>query len=205
MSLSSASWDKFLNPELLKKNFVQAGLYLAAFELLKQSLIGRPRDFFWNGFKNGKEIISSEYQEEVLSLSKHKYEASSLWWQQQGAIDRLDVERLTEIREHRDLIAHEMPKLIGSAEHSIRLDLLGSIAGLLAKIDNWWIVNVEIATDPDVREYTKNDLDGAASMSSIFLSMMLPIAEGDDSKMRSLYETWIAYQSIKESKSGTQG
>ena len=190
MNATSASWDKFLNPDLLKQNFVRAGLYLAAFELLKQSLVDRPRTFFLDGYEGGKEIISPEYQEKVLSLSKHKYHASALWWQQMGAIDSSDVAKLAEIREHRDLIAHEMPRLIGTIEDSIRVDLLHSTAELLAKIDNWWIVNFELAIDPDAADHTEEELRGAASMSSLFLSLMLPIADGDDSKMRSLYDMW---------------
>ncbi len=198
MNSTSASWDKFLNPDVLKQNFVQAGLFLAAFEMLKQSLIGKPRDFFWNGFKDGKHIVSPDYQEKVLSLSKHKYEASVRWWQQQGAIDDGDATRLAEIREHRDMIAHEMPKLIGTVEHSIRLDLLYGISELLAKIDNWWIVNVEIAIDADVPDYTDEQLKEANSMNAIFIEMILPIAEGDDSKMRSLYQMWIEHQNKNE-------
>lgn len=194
MSDTSESWSKFLNPDLLKQNFIQAGLYLSAYEMLKQSLVGRPRDFFWTGFKDGEDLISNDYQEKVLSLSKYKYEASALWWQKQGAIDQSEVIRLAEIREHRDQIAHEMPKIIGTIEHFIRLDLLCSIVELLTKIDNWWIINIEIAADPDAPEYTEDELKGAASMSSIFLSMMLPIAEGDDTKMKSLYEIWINHQ-----------
>jgi len=96
------------------------------------------------------------------------------------------------------MIAHEMPKLIGTVEHSIRLDLLYGISELLAKIDNWWIVNVEIAIDADVPDYTDEQLKEANSMNAIFIEMILPIAEGDDSKMRSLYQMWIEHQNKNE-------
>ncbi|MEI6277918.1 MAG: hypothetical protein WCQ16_00885 [Verrucomicrobiae bacterium] len=187
---ASASWEKFLNPDALKQNLIAGGLYLAAFELLKSSLVGRPRDFYWNGFRNGKDLISPDYQEKVLSLHKHTYTASALWWRQRGAIDDEDIERLTEIREHRDQVAHNMPMLLSTIEHYIRIDLLTSCNDLLFKIDNWWIQNIEVATDPDSPQCTDQELAAATSISSHFLSLMLPIVAGDDSQLRALYQIW---------------
>jgi hypothetical protein len=37
-------------------------------------------------------------------------------------------------------------------------------------------------------------MDAAASMSSIFLSMMIPLVAGDDSQFRSLYAMWCEQQ-----------
>lgn len=187
-----ASWAKFLNPDALKQNLIIGGLYLAAFELLKQSLIGRPRDFFWNGIRDGEDYISPEYETKVLALHKHRYTASALWWQTMGAIDAADLDKLREVREHRDEIAHDMPKMLGTIEHCIRVDLLCACHDLLFKMDNWWIRNIEIDTDPDLegQAFTPDELDRATSSSALFLSLMLPIAAGDDSQLRSLYEMW---------------
>lgn len=187
-----AGWDKFLNPDSLKHNLLTGGLYLAAYEILKQSMMGRPREFFWSGFQDGKDIIGPDYQVKVLALDKHPYTASVLWWRQQGAIDDDDIKKFAEVREHRDVIAHDIPKILGTIDHSVRVDLLGTIYELLCKIDNWWIQNVEIPTNPDFdhQKFTDADLEGAASFSMVFLSMMLPIAAGDDSRLRSIYEAW---------------
>jgi hypothetical protein len=191
------SWTKFLNPEALKQNLLQGGLYLAAFEMLKDSLVGRPRDFFCFGVSDGDvvtDLSSPRYASEVRSLHKHPFTASALWWNKQGAISDEDIDLLRQIREHRDEIAHNMPKMIGTVEHSISLDLLVHTNSILAKIDNWWLKNFEAGIDPaQYEKFTQEEMDAAVSMSSVFLSMMIPLAAGDDSQFRTLYAMWCEH------------
>jgi len=193
-----ASWTKFLNPESLKQNLLQGGLYLAAFEMLKDSLVGRPRDFFCFEISNGDivtDLSSPEYEREVRSLHKHPFTASALWWHKSGAISDEDLDTLRRIREHRDQIAHNMPKMIGTADHSIDLNLLVQTNDILAKIDNWWIQNVEAGIDPEQYEkFSQEEMDAACSMSALFLSMMIPLVSGDDSQFRTLYAMWCEHQ-----------
>jgi len=194
-----ASWEKFLNPESLKQNLLQCGLYLAAFEMLKDSLVGRPRDFFSREIVADESPASPEYEQRVLALHKHAYTASALWWRNQGAISDDDLETLSRIREHRDKIAHNMPKIISTAAHNIDLDLLKAINALLGKIDNWWIQNIEAATDPDrYSQFSEEEMAEAGSISFIFLSMMIPLVSGDDSQFRTLYSMWCGQKTRKQ-------
>jgi hypothetical protein len=188
-----AAWDKFLNPESLKQHLLTGGIHLAAYEMFKRSLIERPRNFFWSGFRDGKEIIDPQYYAEVLSLDKdHVYHASALWWKKQGVLTEDDVKLAGIIREHRDEIAHNIPRFLGTADGTIRIELLESIFVLLSKIDKWWIQEVEIPTDPDFdnRQLTEEVLDGVMSGAMVLLSLMIPIAFGDDSLLKTVYEQW---------------
>jgi hypothetical protein len=193
-----ASWSKFLNPESLKQNLLQGGLYLAAFEMLKDSLVGRPRDFFCFGISDGDivtDFSSPEYEREVRSLHKHPFTASALWWHKSGAISDEDLDTLRQIREHRDQIAHNMPKMIGTADHTINLNLLVRTNDILAKIENWWLQNVEAGIAPEQYEkFCQEEMDAACSMSALFLSMMIPLVSGDDSQFRALYALWCKQQ-----------
>ena len=47
---SKASWETFLNPETLRPNLIAASVYIAAFELLKATIVDRIKEFFTNGF-----------------------------------------------------------------------------------------------------------------------------------------------------------
>jgi hypothetical protein len=188
-----ASWEKFLNPDSLKQHLLAGGIYLAAYEMFKKSLVGQPRDFFWSGIENGKEIIDPKYQTEVLSLDKnHIFNASALWWKKHGVLTDDDILLAQDIRKHRDEIAHDIPRFLGTADGVIRLDLLEGIFTTLSKIDKWWIQEVEIPTNPDLynRQFTNEELDGVMSMNMVLLSMMIPIAFGDDSRLKEVYELW---------------
>lgn len=189
-----ASWEKFLNPESLKQNLLLGGLYLAAFELLKQSLVGRLKEFYWTESSDGKDVPSPAYQEKVLDLDRNVYTASAMWWKDRGAINSDDIDSLQEIRMHRNQIAHNMPKMIGVAASNINLDLLKNCHELLFKIDNWWIRNIEldVIEELDCQAFTEEDLERATSGSALFLELMLLVASGDEERLRKIHAAYVA-------------
>jgi hypothetical protein len=103
-----------------------------------------------------------------------------------------DVALSRQIREHRDEIAHDIPRFLGTADGVIRIELLETIFVLLSKIDKWWIREIEIPANPDFddRQLTEEDYESSMSGSMIFLSLMIPIAFGDDSRLRAVFELW---------------
>jgi hypothetical protein len=195
----NASWEKFLNPDSLKQHLLAGGIYLAAYEMFKNSLVDYPRDFYSSGIEDGKWILDPKYQTEVLSLDKkHIFNASALWWKKQGVLTEDDILLATDIRKHRDEIAHDIPKFLGTVDGIVRLDLLEGIFTTLSKIDKWWIQKVEIPTNPDFynRQFTDEEFDGVMSMNMILLSMMIPIAFGDDSRLKEVYELWKKQKTV---------
>ena len=44
------SWESLLNPDVLRSNLIMAALYIAAFEVLKSTIVKRIRDFYVTGF-----------------------------------------------------------------------------------------------------------------------------------------------------------
>ncbi len=173
-------WAKLLNPDVLKDNLIVASLFLAAYETLRASIIDQIRNFFWHGFNGRGDIISPNYQAKVLSLASSPLRASLLWLKSQGAIDDSDIDRIQEIRRHRNDLAHNLPKFIATAEAEINAELLGAIYDLVTKIDRWWIREVEIPTNPDFdgREVADEDIH---SGHMLFLQLMMRIAGEQDS------------------------
>jgi hypothetical protein len=133
------NWDKFSNPESLKSNLITASLYLAAYEILRASVIDSIRDFFACEFNENGEAVHNKYQDKVLSLDKSPLRASLLWLKGMSAINESDVELIDNIRKHRNELAHDLPKFITNVNNKINVDLLGSIYELTAKVDRWWI------------------------------------------------------------------
>jgi len=62
-----AAWERFLNPETLRQNLVVASMFLAAFEMLKESIVDRIKQFYITGFDQDGWRIDPKYQAEVLS------------------------------------------------------------------------------------------------------------------------------------------
>jgi hypothetical protein len=172
------SWLKFLNPESLRSNLLSASLYLAAYEILRSSLIDQIRSFFETGWSvDSGETIDPRYQTTVLSLAKSPLRASALWLQQNGVIDENDITKLDTVREHRNAVAHDLPKFVSSIDAHVDVSLFESIFELVTKVDRWWIGEVEIPTNPeyDGREI---DHDGIQSGNMIFLRVLVEVATG---------------------------
>ncbi|MEL6358184.1 MAG: hypothetical protein AAFQ37_14775 [Bacteroidota bacterium] len=54
------SWEKFLNPSVVRSNLITASLFLTAYELLQDSVVARIRDFFSVDFDENGGIASKD-------------------------------------------------------------------------------------------------------------------------------------------------
>ena len=136
---------RLLSKEVLKDNLAKAGLYALAYELLKNSIIERPKSFFAMGGTGSDD----HYRAEVLSRHPNTLIASCLWFQENGAITEEDAREVLQFREHRNEIAHELPNVLLNPEVQVDENKLIRLFQLLWKIDRWWITEIEVPTDPD--------------------------------------------------------
>jgi len=177
------SWDKFLCPETLQSNLISASLFITCFEVLKDSIIDQPKNFFADNWSVDGSMESSEYRAKVLDLDprKNPLRASLLWLKQNRVIDEADERSFLEIKEHRNQIAHQLPQLITNADKNVELERLIEIQRLVLKIDRWWIMNVELDTQDEIDPSTVVESE-IMSGNSIFISMVVGIATGGFSK-----------------------
>ncbi len=86
------AWEKFLDPQKLKRYLIEASIFITAYELLKEEIVDRPKSFFiYEGEDQSKKRV--EYNKKVKTLhKKDTFIASYLWLRNQGAITSQDVE-----------------------------------------------------------------------------------------------------------------
>ena len=181
------SWERLLNPEKLRSNLIVTSLFITAFELLKDSIIGRIRDFFTNGFNEKGWIISSDYKTKVLSLNKSPLYASLLWLQEMQVIDSHDIAKFEEIKNCRNKIVHEIQNYISQSPKIDPISQFHKIVELLNKIEKWWIINVEIPTNPD---YDGQDIDEEEITPGkiLLFRLLLDIALGSEEESKWYYQ-----------------
>lgn len=142
--------EKFLNEEVVKSNLLLASLYLAAYEILKHTIMYRVKRVYAIEYTADAEpVVDKGYNEEVLSLHKYPLSASSLWLESAGAISSEDVEMIDGLRRHRNEIAHELPEFLTDPERDLYLGYYVRMRNLLNQIEVWWIMNFEIPANPD--------------------------------------------------------
>src|SRR5215207_2514976 len=92
---NQANWERFLDPEVLRPNLILASVYIAAFEVLKNSILERIREFYITGFDENGWIIMPEYKTDVLSKDKSPTYASLKWLKESEAIGDDDIEKFS--------------------------------------------------------------------------------------------------------------
>lgn len=184
-------WEKLFNPEALRKNLVAASIYLASYEMLREALIGHLRGFFGDDWTpDGGWKKSPEYIEEVLSLDKKEMVACAKWFKNSNALTEDDLLMLKELANQRNIVAHEMHNIIGMPGKEVSIPHLLAMHALTIKIDNWWIRNVEIPSNPEFDDValTEDDLQRACSGRNAVMQMLIQVALGDDSQLLGVYQ-----------------
>jgi hypothetical protein len=178
---NQAKWERFLDPEVLRPNLILASIYIAAFEVLKNSIIERIRDFYVSGFDENGWIVLPEYKDTVLSKDKSPTYASLKWLKESEAINDDDIQKFNKIKEYRNLLAHEITKMMMEGLPSEFTERFNDMVALLDKIERWWIINVEIPTNPDFDgKYDEIDESGIVPGPIMSLRMMIDVALGSD-------------------------
>lgn len=174
------SWEKLLNPEILRKNLIASSLFLSGYEILRSSIIDHIRDFFCDNFSLGEPSTSKEYQEACLSLDKSPLRASLLWLKQMDIVNDEDLEFVDKLRSHRNEIAHKLPRVLETHHADVNIQLLQGIYLLVSKIDRWWIREVEMSVNPDFDNVEVAE-EEITSGNMILIQVMHSVAMEEDS------------------------
>ena len=158
--------------------------------MLKDSIISRIREFFTDGFIDNEWIINENYEKKVLSLNKSTLYASLEWLKNMGAIDDIDIKIFNEIKNCRNELAHEIVDYISKDPKRDILPFFSKISDLLDKIERWWILNVEIPTDPDL--YDKEiDEKGIIPGLTMAIRLLIDIALGTEEESKFYYNEFL--------------
>ena len=164
---------------MLRNNLITASLYIAAFELLKETIVERIRDFFLLGRDESDPQFLTEYKSDVLSKNRSPVYSSLLWMRELKAIDESDIASFEAAKDCRNVIAHEMNRMLTDGLPAEWSECFGSMVALLDKIEKWWIVEVEIPSNSDFDDQ-EIEMDDILPGRIAGLHMMLDIALGSD-------------------------
>jgi hypothetical protein len=78
------SWEKLTHPKTLRENLISASVYISSYEICREFIVSKPKDFFTDNWGMEGEILSDEYQDDVLSFDKSPLKASLLWFKELG-------------------------------------------------------------------------------------------------------------------------
>ena len=147
--------------------------------MFKDRVIEKPETFFSNGFDQNGLIVDEKYKTEVLSKSKSRLYASLLWFKEMEAIDDEDIESFDIIRKHRNEVTHELTDFLSNANRNLDPTAFQRLIALLSKIEKWWLINFEMAINPEMVPESVN-VDDVIPGPIWSLQLMLDIALGNE-------------------------
>ncbi|MGZ8874651.1 MAG: hypothetical protein ACXW1E_08020 [Halobacteriota archaeon] len=175
------SWEKLTNPDVLRENLLSASVFISAYEMCREFIVSKPKDFFTDNWGVDGETLSEEYSDDVMSFDKSPLKASLLWFKEQGAIDDLGIEQFDQARRHRNEIAHNLPMFISDPSHEVNGKIFSSLLEVTHKIGVFWVINYELSLSPDY-EGQEVDEDGIQIGTIMMINMMKQIAFGQESQ-----------------------
>lgn len=174
------SWCNILDEDKLKLNVNFAAMFVLNFECLKDYIVSQIRNLYLDSihFEEGKIIYkeSKQYKDQVRTLDKNIENASLKWFIQEGAITQDDFEIYQKIRKRRNDIIHEFLKNLDEGFSDNDGMLFNKMLTIYAKIDKWWINEIEIPTSVEEVpvDYDRDDVcGGQAIVLSIINSIIL--------------------------------
>jgi hypothetical protein len=176
---ATKKWEQLLTPAVMQERLISASLYVTAFELLKESIVGRLRSFYMVGFDTNGDIIDEKYQNSVLSRNKSPIYASLDWLVENGVIDEGDLQSFERIKVTRNSLAHELPSLVMGGTDIKHVERFQELMALLRRIEVWWVVNLEIPTNSDF-DGKEIDEEGIIPGPLLMIQMMLEVVSGNE-------------------------
>lgn len=180
-------WKNLFDKDILKESVNIIALYITMYELLEDTLISRPKDFFT--VIEYDERAKQQYEEHVLSLydksacpgisSKNKeLIASLLWFKQMKAIDDDDMQMFANLRTTRNELTHKMMQAIADGGSKYMMQLM-ELYMLFCKIERWWILEMEVPIGGEIPPDCEIKEEDVMSGNMIVLNAMIDILAND--------------------------
>lgn len=186
---TSSQWEQLLTPAVMQERLVSASLFVTAYELLKESIVGRLRSFYMAGFDMDGEIIDEKYKTDILSRNKSHLYASLDWLMENNVIDQTDLQKFERLKKTRNSIAHELPLLVLNGADFQIIERFHELVELLKKIEVWWVINLEIPTNPDF-DGKEIDEEGIVPSSLLMIQIMLDVLTGNEELLNHYKENY---------------
>lgn len=185
MTDNNEHWERFLDPEVVRPSLFMATMFITVFEILKNSIVDRIRDFYSIAWSEDGNTLSPEYASNVLSRNKSAVHASLSWLLEQEVINEADLAIFEQLKSTRNLLAHRLFDVVTGQAASTHQEQFTALVELLRKIEVWWVVNVELAINPDF-EGQEVDEAGIVPGPILSLQMLFQVASGSTE----LLEAW---------------
>lgn len=197
MTDTADQWEAFLNPDVIRPKLISAGLFLVGHEMLLDSIKRHPIDFFADHWDIKGPAPSPKYKKEILDRDpkgkRDPLRGSIAWLLMMEAINEEDVAAIRTVTDARNEVAHEMTAMVSGTMPPSFAEHFASLMALVQKIEKWWIINVELPTNPDY-DGADIDEDGIISGPSWVMQMLAQVALGEGDEAWEFHREFVQHR-----------
>ncbi len=153
----------------------RVAFFVMAYEIFKDGLQDKLKDFYSEGFDENGTIVSDKYKTRFCGRKPYEspFFESIKWFIEMEALNQEDFDLIKKLKKKRDDLSHRMMEVLFENQNLIDSSDIQTIVDLQFKLDNWWIVNFECAIDPDLYErHSSSELEKATSMTNVILKQL---------------------------------
>jgi len=141
-----------------------------AYEMFKDEIVNSVQGFFTMDFVGEDRVYFPDYQTDVLDRHKSEFQACLLWLVEMHVFNSAQVEEISEIREHRNKIAHELLDFLFNPAAQIDLALFDRLRFYLRIVDRFFgQIQVDANSDFDGKDVDPGEIK---SITSVFLDIV---------------------------------
>ena len=141
----------------------RAAFFITAYEVTKTYVVTAVESFFRLGDKLGP-----RYQTDVLARHRSVYRSSLLWIADMGGLTAAQVERMEAVREHRNVCAHNLARVIVGEIADVDATLLDDLRSVFRSIELFFN-QIEIDTNPGFEGAAAEDVYSGVGLLLTFL------------------------------------
>jgi len=148
-----------LSSEEITQRLTYVGFVLIAFELVKSLIISPIKSFYYNTTFSENTLFHS-FEKDVLSRNKKEFEACLLYLRDfMEAIDDEDFNAIQKLREHRNILAHNIVNELTTLKIEEFFPLFAKVNKALFKLSKHQTF-IEIGADPELKDIDWKTLKG---------------------------------------------
>ena len=192
MANSLDNVNRILDKASLQFQLSFMALFIGLYECMKKHFVSRTEALTCDRLKNDKkgnrvfdhnELYKEITKGRIINGRKVKDEFLNIiqWLKELNAINEEEASLVAQLREKRNLYAHDMPNLIRNGVPECDAKSLFDLLQIFNKLDKWWINEIEIPITAEAEVADNYDKNSVVSVDLLAFKVMINTLYGNES------------------------
>lgn len=165
-----------LQQNAMQDTLVRAGAFLTIYELVRTSIVEVVASLHEHGWSDTGVTYTPEYQQRFLRRGRNRVKESISWLIDEGVLEDSDQHTMSEVREYRNALAHELATALIDPDAPTKQHLVVRLYELMRKVERFQAsLHLDANADFDNRHVDPDDVHtGVRIVSDLVMQLITP-------------------------------